>query len=343
MLALGVAAQASTPTTASADDQSFGADEIPDQIYWTLEDLIAEGPAPWPSQAISDEMMQKYANDPSFVSVYLDAPDAVRVVLKGGPEESFETQGISVTMVRAKYSLAELLEQAESLRSYNPKVHEVEVVADEQRLVAAIAPVDSSARASMDVGRLPSDVAVDIILREPAVLDAAEGAKLVTGNGCTSGFRMNGNRMSTASHCGNSWGTINGVSMTHRSSLCTIDNQWASGSSLSTQIGSYSWTGSQFDPGSGSLVYKYGRVTGWTYGYAGNYASVGISCPITALTYTGGNMASIGGDSGGPYITTSFVDGVIKYIARGTHRGRSGSTMHSMPMSQINSKGWYVG
>lgn len=149
---------------------------------------------------------------------------------------------------------------------------------------------------------------------------------------------MNGNRISTANHCGDTWGTVNGSAVTHRSSRCVIDNQWGSASSISLNIQGYSFSGSEVDPAFNALVYKYGRITGWTYGYRGDFVAVGQSCTVWVFRYSGGNMASQNGDSGGPYVT--FIGST--YVARGTHRGHSAQYRNSVPSSQINQQGWCV-
>jgi hypothetical protein len=141
-------------------------------------------------------------------------------------------------------------------------------------------------------------------------------------------------------------GTINGVAMTNRSSRCVIDNRWASGSSTSTSIQGAPFTGGQFDPPNGALVWKYGVASGWTYGYADNYTTItSTSCTVSILRYTGGTMStnSTGGDSGGPYITEVWDSGGYHFYAHGTHRGRSGSLINSVPISAINGQGWSVG
>jgi|GEM_PF-876036 len=313
--------------------------------YWSLEELINDIPAPGPSQPIGNALMAEHQGSPNFVGVFLDGPHQVRVVFKDGVESIDEINGVTVVSTSAKYSFDELRDYALTIRESNPTVHQVEIDADGQSLVAAV-PLGADTAVLAQRNLIPTDVRISVENRAPVRLDAAQGGSTATGNGSTTGFRMNGNRISTASHCGDSWGTVNGIAMTHRSSRCVIDNQWASGSSMNTTVGSHPWTGVQGDPANGAQVYKYGNQTGWTYGYAGNYVASGISCSITALTYTGGNISSIGGDSGGPCITTVWNGSGYSYHARGTHRGTDGSNssiMHSIPMSEINGQGWNVG
>ena len=78
-------------------------------------------------------------------------------------------------------------------------------------------------------------------------------------------------------------------------------------------------------------------------GYRQNASSVTASCTVPVYVYSGGTLASVPGDSGGPYVTLVYVPGAgYSYSARGTHRGGFGNSMAVVRMSTINALGYYV-
>jgi hypothetical protein len=307
--------------------------------YWTIEEALANSPEPWPSQSVGDELMFAYGDDPSFVDAELISPDRVHVYIKDVTERTELVSGVTVDFVSLDYTLADFKQFAGEVRDQNPLVHGVVFKFADQTLEALL-PIDAIGEGvKLDTGGIPDDIAVTVLFEEAEVLDAAEGGRTVTGNGCTSGFRMNGHRISTANHCDDVWGDVNGTAVTHRSNKCSIDNQWGSASSIGLTIRGYFFSGIQGNPSANSLVWKYGRMTGWTYGYRRDYANAGISCDVLVFKYNGGTIQSVSGDSGGPYVTFSGSN----YIPRGTHRGSGGSFIHSIPIGEINRAGWNVG
>lgn len=132
--------------------------------------------------------------------------------------------------------------------------------------------------------------------------------------------------------------------MTNQGGACTIDTSFASGSSLGLTIGGNPFGNVQGNPASGALVYKYGVVTGWTYGYRGVTANSTVSCVVPVYNYTGGNINADSGDSGGPYISLVWNGSTYVYQARGTPRGRSSTgVVQGVRMGSINATGWVVG
>lgn len=308
-----------------------------------LQYMVESMPPLAPSQAIGDQMMREYSPQKKiFTSVYIDSPDEVRVLLTSAEQHQENIDGVKVNFVRSLFTLDEYWTFSQALLAVNPQLHSVEIQADEMSLIAKVTiGTPKELKEIVRPESLPRDVSVRVIESEVEVLEAAQGAKLVTGNGCTSGFRMNFNRISTASHCSSNWGTVNGTLVTNTSNKCSIDNRWGSASSISLLISGYGWWGGQYDPANGQVVEKYGTSTGWSYGYAGNYSTISASCVISVQIYTGGNLLHNGGDSGGPYLTLAG-DNPQKYIPRGTHRGYQGNDVLAVPISAINAAGWYV-
>jgi hypothetical protein len=286
--------------------------------------------------------MRRYSSDPGFVGVFLDGPSAVRVVMKGTKTEVLRISGSTVTMVGAKYSFADLQHYADQLMHANPLVHETSIESDRQAIVAMLPLAATGVVVDAAKSGLPPDIAITVNHQEPETLAAAEGGSTATGNGCTTGFRFNGNLISTAAHCPDSWGTVNGVAITHQQDICELDLGVGTGSPLGLDIQGMPFSGVQNDPPYGSLVYKYGNQTGWTYGYTGYYGTTGISCGVGILQYSGGTMASIPGDSGGPYVTLEWNGAGYSYSARGHHRGNLGATMHSIPINNVHFVNAYV-
>jgi len=294
---------------------------------------------------LGDRMMREYSGDRAvFTSVHIDSPTAVRVLLTNADARVEVINGVEVSFVRSRYTLDDLVAYAHQIHENNSTVASVEVQADIPELRAGVLPEDGGTLARVFVPSVvPDGIKVVVVEATRELPAAAEGARHVTGNGCTSGFRMNTNRISTASHCGTTWGTVNGTSVTNRSNRCVIDNRWGSASSISLTISGYGWWGGQYDPANGATVQKYGRMTGWTYGNAGNYSTSQFpgSCVVSVQRYSGGNIASIGGDSGGPYLTLE-PGSPATYVPRGTHRGSSSGYIIAVPISAINAQGWYV-
>jgi len=65
----------SIPASTSAGESQPASEPA---VYWDLNELLQHSPAPWPSQHISDVLMQKYQDDPAFVGIYVDDPDGPR-------------------------------------------------------------------------------------------------------------------------------------------------------------------------------------------------------------------------------------------------------------------------
>jgi hypothetical protein len=330
--------------TAEPGQDTLNTGSVAHTRYETLDELLPNLPELGPSQGVGDAMMRKYSMDRgTFTSVYIDSPTSVRVLLTNVDPHLEEVDGVQVSYIRAPYSLDELMANARIIHEQNPGVVSVEVQADVPELRVGVLPADGGASASIviPVG-VPRGIEVQVVEGEREVPQAAQGARLVTGNNCTSGFRMSSDRISTASHCDPPWGTVNGVAVKNRSNRCVIDNRWGSASSISLTISGYGWSGEQYDPAWGTVVEKYGRNTGWTWGYAGNYATSQFpdSCVVPVQRYSGPDLESAGGDSGGPYLTLQ--GSPLKYVPRGTHRGKAAGYIISVPISAINAQGWYV-
>lgn len=177
--ALGPVSSPAHQTSASPKD---------DGPYSTIEDVRANSPATEPSQLVSDELMATHGTDPAYVGIYLDGPDRVRVVLKGVDERTETIAGVDVAYVSAKYSLEELKQFTDAVLAQNPSVHGVVVKAAEQRLEALLPPDLRDQPIELVIDGVPVDVPVWHRFEDEEELDAAEGGRHVTGNGCTSGF-----------------------------------------------------------------------------------------------------------------------------------------------------------
>lgn len=181
--------------------------------FESLEELLAVAPAPPRSQLLANELMEKYADDPNFVDVYIDGDEQVRVALKGALP-SFETiDGIRVSVVPTDFSLLEFDRFAEILEKLNPTINEVSV--DVPASTLTVYSDDASLTSSGTLRRdgLPDIVAIRVVQAPAPVLDAAEGGQLVAGTGCTTGFRVKSGsppiwRLTSANHsaCGTTWG-----------------------------------------------------------------------------------------------------------------------------------------
>ena len=334
---------------AFASSISMTASPVVAQVDSSPVNLSAPGPGASREKvsAVSDTLMTRYQPDRTvFAGVFIDGPSSIRVALKDSRADRQEIiDGVVVTFVPVRYSLDELIGFAGDLLKVNPALHTVDIASDRDLLVGVTAMIVAQAPPIARPVSIPVDVQIGVTQRDAGGLDAAEGAMLVSSSGCTSGFRINGNRISTAEHCSNTWGSINGVAITHSSYKCAIDNQLGSGSSLSSVVGGYTFSGSQYDPAVGDSVWKYGVATGWSNGTAYTYSVVsstkcnGVTVPafnITVQLYQG--MSHSGGDSGGPYIS---VNGST-YVARGTHRGYQGAYTVAIPISTLVASGWPV-
>jgi hypothetical protein len=177
--------------------------------------------------------------------------------------------------------------------------------------------------------------------QEPEKLAAAEGGQRVNSSPpCTSGFRYNGWLMSTASHCPNLWGTINGANMSHYQEDCQRDNQVAfTYDGTNTEIQGMPFSGSQWSPAFNSGVYKYGITTGWTYGTVTGSRWSTISCSV--WVYDSTNYVELG-DSGGPVISLVWNGAGYSYNANGTVRSKTASGLAFVPMGEIIASGWSV-
>lgn len=302
------------------------------------------------SQDVADQLMREYERVDGFADVVITSPTSVRVLLTDIDEREVVVEGVTVVYQRVRHSRADYDLVAERVLADNPDLQLASYDFERSVLVLETAHSETTL-AQLDLAAMPTSMNVELLHSPPIELDAAQGGMLSVGSGCTTGFRMKRGdppiwRLTSANHsvCGSQWTTVNGVPMTLQSGLCSIDNSFASGSSLSTVLDGMSFSGSQGDPPSGALVYKYGVITGWTFGYRGSPA-MGSStyCSIPVYLYSGGTFASSGGDSGGPYITMSGSAPSIAYTPRGTHRGHAGSTLYGVRMSSINATGWYVG
>ena len=298
---------------------------------------------------VANELMNKYDSDEVLADVFIVDDFTVLVALKGSQPNDQVVDGVAVEYISTRYSVRDFDRFAAAAGLANPGVNEV--VYDFLEPSMVLQTDDQYLKVDeIDRRSIPEDIKVSVEYAPTPTLDAAEGAMLSDGSGCTTGFRVKSGsppiwRLTSANHgtCGSSWTSVNGIAMSLQGGVCGIDTSIASGSSLGLNIGGNAFGNVQGNPASGSLVYKYGAATGWTYGYRGATATSTISCAVGVYRFTGGNLASVGGDSGGPYISLVWTGSAYVYEARGTHRGSSNGYIVGVRMGNINAAGFTVG
>jgi hypothetical protein len=302
------------------------------------------------AERVGFDLIAKYQSDQAFNGVFIESPTTVRFAMKGDTASPVPTKigSVSVTVQKTKFSFAELLEAAKQIDASNPSSYGTTIESDKDRLVVNLAAtVDRRSDGSvvLDTSKVTPGIEVaSVIAVTPPRLDAAEGGKLSTGNGCSTGFRYHGYLISSASHCPDNYGQVNGVTVNWAGDYCNIDNQigTTAGNNTSTVIQGMPFTGGQGNVGAGTQLYKWGTATGWSYPTMGYFATSNSSCIGVAVAVLNGGT-SAGGDSGGPIMTLTWNGSGYSYNAVGTNRGRytNGNVM-IIPMSSIHAAGFYV-
>lgn len=312
----------------------------------TEKTVLPPGISPMtPAEAVGSDLVAKWKHDPSYGGVFVDSPSSVRLVLKGNESPNVPSvNGVTIRVQSSLHSFTELRVAAETLDKANPSSLGTMIQPDHNRLTVSVMAETLGEGFTIDRAGIPNDILVEVRpVAVPPILNTAEGGATATGNGCSTGFRYNGWMISTASHCSNNFGSVNGTAVSWLSDACTIDNQVGYGSSTSTNIqGTY--FGGQGDAAWGTTIYKWGNQTGWTSGAAWYYTTSTISCDVLVQLVSG--QSSVGGDSGGPVVTFScyWEWGFCVYQARATHRGiHAGGSVMNVPISEINAYGYSVG
>lgn len=293
------------------------------------------------AELVAGKVILLQEKSPDYLGVWVEN-DRVKVLGKDLKAHSDNIDGVVVSYVPSTYSLTELRSSVEAFGKANAGlVHSASVSSDTGEITAYVWPGKLTDSTIVDRSELVAGTTLSLKEQEPEQLAAAEGGQTVTGSGCTSGFRYNGWLMSTASHCSNSWGTINGAAMNHYQEDCQRDNQvaWTYGGT-STTIQGMPFSGSQWSPAFGSGIYKYGVTTGWTYGSVTGWRWSTISCSVWVYDST---HWTEGGDSGGPLISLVWNGAGYSYNAHGTTRTKTASGGAFVPMGEINASRWSVG
>jgi hypothetical protein len=210
---------------------------------------------------------------------------------------------IQVPSRKVQFSLAELNDSAGKAGSF-PGVHGVEIDQARNAIVLRIRSEQAVSRMSFRELMVPYS-AVVFVEPKPATLQGGEHQAA-----CTSGFSFNPDLVSTASHCpyGASQERHTGGSeaIGNYQEYCYAETQLSTTTGASGQARANTIKGSG-DTVNGEYVYVYGKTTGWTWGYTGNYVSYtmfpGYDCQGTnysLVQMTGGNVSTTQGDSGGP-------------------------------------------
>jgi hypothetical protein len=234
--------------------------------------LPAKFRAMTPAESVGADLMKRYRTESGFNGVFVDGPTLVRLAIKGGKVDTRQsTDGVTIVVESTTFSFEELLVAALRLDKAKSKI-----LRNDNRIgqgsthheprtdrTAAGRRVDPCGQTLVD----PLIDVVATILLSPPKLDAAEGGRLSDGNGCTTGFRYNGSLISSASHCSNNFGYVNGVTITWQADHCDIDNQTGTsyGNDTGTTVQGMPFWGGQGDVGYGTQVYKWGTATGWSY------------------------------------------------------------------------------
>ena len=157
-------------------------------IFWTIEELLAHSPKPWPSQSVGNDLMLKYQSDPNFVDVILDGPTLIRVVIKGAKYRKEIRGDISISWTGSAYSRADYDRISADLMRSDPSVHRVEPDTDAQAL--AVTRYPEAVGQVLDASTVPPDIRLSVEFAYPEPPAAAEGGSTATGNGCTTGFAI---------------------------------------------------------------------------------------------------------------------------------------------------------
>jgi hypothetical protein len=185
--------------------------------------------------------------------------------------ESGET--IQIPVRKVQFSLAELTDSAGKAGSF-PGVHGVEIDQVRNAIVLRIRSEQAVSRVSFRELMVPYSAAV-FVEPKPATLQGGEHQPA-----CTSGFSFNPDLVSTASHCpyGASQERHTGGSeaVGDYQEYCYAETQLSTTGGASGQARGNVIKGSG-DTVNGEYVYVYGKTTGWTWGYTGNY--VGYTIP----------------------------------------------------------------
>ena len=343
MLASGMSQKANARIP---DDESPSSRSV--QTSTLTSALPAKFRAMTPAESVGADLVKRYRTESGFNGVFVDGPTLVRLAMKGGKVDTPQpTDGVTIVVESTTFSFEELLVAARRLDKQNPKSYGTTIESDKGRLVMNLAPTAPlRVDGSILVDKTLVDPLIDVvatILLSPPKLDAAEGGRLSDGNGCTTGFRYNGSLISSASHCSNNFGYVNGVAITWQADYCDIDNQTGTsyGNDTGTAVQGMPFWGGQGDVGYGTQVYKWGTATLWSYPTMGYLSTSTISCDVLVYLLDGGS--SVGGDSGGPIMTLVWNGTGYSYNAVGTHRGSIGASLMIVPISRINSSGLYVG
>lgn len=299
------------------------------------------------SEQVGADLVASYQDRNDYAAVYIDSPTAVRLVLKDTKLTSLPSEGeVAISVQSVTHSFRDLYAAAIEVDRLNPSSYGTKIEPDKGRLTATVA-ADSFAEPGFQLRRGVNAGDIDIrteAASQKPVLATAEGGSTSTGNGCSTGFRYNGWLISSASHCSDNYGTVNGTPVNWWQDNCPIDNQvgYTTDGDTSTSVQGYTFSGTQGDVGFGTTTYKWGNQTGWTGGQVDGLSTSYGQCGVLVQLMTG--QSSIGGDSGGPVVTFTCSSSACAYQARGTHRGTFGTgQIMNVPMSTINSSGYSVG
>ncbi len=258
---------------------------------------------------VLSKAMASLRSDPAFAGI--DPSGAVPTILTTtglrptDTPATAESSGatIKIPVRKVQFSLAELNDSAARAGDF-PGVHGVEIDQARNAIVLRIRSEQAVSRVSFRELMVPYSAAV-FVEPKSATLQGGEHQAV-----CTSGFSFYPDLVSTASHCpaGASQERHTGGSepIGNYQEYCYAETQ------LSTTGGAVGEARGNVIKGSGDTVngeyvYLYGKVTGWTWGYTGNYVSYtmspGYDCAGTSyslIQITGGTAATFQGDSGGP-------------------------------------------
>jgi hypothetical protein len=296
------------------------------------------------AETLGAELVAKLEHDPNFGEVFIVSDTQVRVSMKNAAVSTMPgTSRVDVVVEPSKHSFKELLLAAQTLDLANSSSLGTEIDVPGNRLTMSVLSADLPTAMNAKRAGIPTDV--EVVVRgvdRPETLAMAGGGMTAPQSGCTTGFRYGIGTVSTASHCADMTGWLNGVWMTHNNRICSIDTQRSTVSgNTTTGINGYNWSGTQGNVANNTTVTKFGVTSSWTTGKAGNWTTTAFSCQVTVQRAT---FSVSGGDSGGPVMTFACGgSGYCAYEARGTIRGYDSSSSLFVPMGAINSYGIYVG